>query len=158
LYIHSPRSKQSKFSYYRQQTENLSAPVRGPWAVFISIVTIVRCRNWHSDKHRERQRGRGGWERMAAEVGVRLVFGRGRGRRDGWFVLVSVRGWRLYRIQTNQSSTAGRKGRTHHDLVPPRPNNDDGEGGNDDVACITVVSTGHTRGIRRRKGRMHEGV
>ncbi|KAJ7888372.1 hypothetical protein B0H14DRAFT_2693786, partial [Mycena olivaceomarginata] len=34
------------------------------------------------------QRGRGGWERMAAEVGVKLVFGRGRGRRDEWFVFV----------------------------------------------------------------------
>ncbi|KAJ7886771.1 hypothetical protein B0H14DRAFT_3727696 [Mycena olivaceomarginata] len=35
-------------------------------------------------EHRERQRGCGGWERMAAEVGVKLVFGCGRGRRDEW--------------------------------------------------------------------------
>ncbi|KAJ7889479.1 hypothetical protein B0H14DRAFT_3126956 [Mycena olivaceomarginata] len=75
------------------------------------------CKNGHSDKRRERQRGRGGWERMAAEVGVKLVFGRGQGRRDEWFVLVFVRGQRLYRIQTNRSSYAGRKGCTHHDLV-----------------------------------------
>ncbi|KAJ7816674.1 hypothetical protein B0H14DRAFT_3148522 [Mycena olivaceomarginata] len=48
--------------------------------------------NGYSDKHRGQQRGRGGWERMAAEVGVKLVFGHGRGRRDEWFVLVFMRG------------------------------------------------------------------
>jgi hypothetical protein len=56
----------------------------------VRLVTGVGTGN--ALEHRERQRSRGGWKRMATEAGVKLVFGCGRERRDEWFVLVLVRG------------------------------------------------------------------